>query len=78
MTQRIEEGDEVADRQTRRTPGSPPAGGAVYGLGLIGALVWFWRQADGIGGHLTAVLKAMVWPAFLVYAVFKALRQRES
>jgi hypothetical protein len=78
MTQRTEAGEEVADRQTRRTPASPPAGGAVYGLGLIGALVWFWRQADGVGGHLTAVLKAMVWPAFLVYAAFEALRQLDA
>lgn len=48
-------------------------GGAVYGLGLIGALVWFWQQADGVGEHLVGVLKAIVWPAFLVYDAFKAL-----
>jgi len=42
---------------------------------MIGALVWFWRQADGVGGHVTAVLKAVVWPAFLVYAAFRALRR---
>jgi len=58
-----------------RRPPAAPAGGAVYGLGMIGALVWFWRQADGVGGHVTAVLKAVVWPAFLVYAAFRALRR---
>ena len=42
---------------------------------MIGALVWFWRQADGVGGHVAAVLKAIVWPAFLVYAAFRALRR---
>jgi hypothetical protein len=46
---------------------------AVYGLGLIGAYVWFWQQADGLGEHVFAVLKALVWPAFLVYEAFKAL-----
>jgi hypothetical protein len=50
----------------------------VYGLGLIGALVWYWRQAEGPGAHLTGVLKATVWPAFLVYEVFKALHDRGS
>ena len=39
---------------------------AVYGLGLIGALVYFWQQADSFGGYLLAILRALVWPAFLV------------
>jgi hypothetical protein len=30
---------------SERTPASAPCGGAVYGLGLIGALIWFWQQA---------------------------------
>ena len=58
----------------RRRSGSPPcSGGAVFGLGWIGALVWFWQQADGRGEHLVGILKAFVWPAFLVYEAFKAL-----
>lgn len=51
----------------------PGAGGAVYGLGLIGALVWFWSLADSFGDHVLAVLKAIVWPALLVYRAFKGL-----
>ena len=47
--------------------------GAVYGLGFIGAAVWFWQQADGTGERLLGVLKAIVWPALLVHDVFKAL-----
>jgi len=49
-------------------------GGAVYGLGLIGALVyyiqtstWFW---DGVYG----VFRALVWPAFLVYGALHSLK----
>jgi hypothetical protein len=37
-------------------------------------LVWFWQQAIGVGEHVVGVLKACVWPAFLVYDAFKALR----
>jgi hypothetical protein len=48
-------------------------GGAFYFLGFIGAVVWFWKQATGFGEHLVAVLKALVWPAFLVYEAFQAL-----
>ena len=28
------------------------------GLGLIGALVWYWQQAEDGGEHVVAVLKA--------------------
>ena len=66
-------GDEETQERTRRKTQSASCGGAVYGLGLIGALVWFWRQAHTPGEHATGVLKAIVWPAFLVYHAFKAL-----
>ena len=62
----------MKDQRGQRTPRSAPCGGAVYGLGLIGALVWFWQQASGIGEHVVGLLKAFVWPAFLVYEAFKA------
>ena len=45
----------------------------MYGLGMIGALIWYWRQADSPRGRVLAVLKAFVWPALLVYGVLEAL-----
>ena len=57
-----------------RRAATPSGGGAVYGLGLIGAVIWFWQQADGVGEHVVGLLQALVWPAFLVYDAFKALR----
>lgn len=64
----------TTDRPSSQARTPPPAGGAIYGLGLVGALVWFWRQADGVGGHFLGVLKAIVWPAILVHDAFKTLR----
>lgn len=60
-------------RSTRSSTSGAAGGGAVYGLGLIGALVFFWQQADSFWQYVLAVLKALVWPAFLVYDAFQAL-----
>jgi hypothetical protein len=60
-------------RQRSVSQASAGGGNAVYGLGLIGALVFLWQQADSSGEYLLAILKALVWPAFLVYEVFQGL-----
>ena len=41
--------------------------GVMYGLGFIGALVFYVQQATGFWSGVLGVLKALVWPAFLVY-----------
>ena len=45
--------------------------GAVYGLGFIGAAVYFIAHASGFWMGVLGLLKAIVWPAFLVYEAFK-------
>ncbi len=56
---------------TRNTP--PAGGGAVYGLGMIGALAYFIGTAESGRDYVLAVGKAVVWPALLVYRAFKVL-----
>jgi len=46
---------------------SQHSGSAVYGLGLIGAAVYFVGSATTFWLGVLGVLKALVWPAFLVY-----------
>jgi hypothetical protein len=59
-----------ADKRGRHY--GPGGGGeAVYGLGLIGALVYYIQQADGFWDGVLGVLKALVWPAFLVFELLK-------
>jgi len=48
-------------------------GGAVYGLGLIGALVFYLQQATTLSQGLLGVVKAILWPGFLIYKVFQLL-----
>jgi hypothetical protein len=51
--------------------GSRGGGDAVYALGTIGSLVYYVQQAHGIWLITLAVLKAVVWPAFVVYDLLK-------
>jgi hypothetical protein len=65
-------------KRRRKPPNGQQGGGAVYGLGLIGALVWYWRQAEEPSDFVVGVLKALVWPAFLVYKAFEVLQSLAS
>ncbi len=49
------------------------SGGAVYGLGFIGAAVFYIKQAATLGAGIIGFLKALVWPAFLVHGLLKFL-----
>jgi hypothetical protein len=40
---------------------------AVYGLGFIGAAIYYIMAATTFWGGVIGVLKAIVWPAFLVF-----------
>ena len=48
-------------------------GGVVWFLGMIGALVFYIQQAHGFWGVVVGILKAIVWPAFVVYDLLKHL-----
>jgi hypothetical protein len=47
--------------------------GAVYGLGLIGAAIYYIGAATTFGMGLLGFLKALVWPVFLVMEALKSL-----
>lgn len=42
-------------------------GGGIYFLGFIGAAVYYIQQSTTFWTGVLAILKAIVWPAFLVY-----------
>jgi hypothetical protein len=45
--------------------------GFAYFLAMIGAAVYWVQQASGFGEVVVALLKALVWPSFLVYDLLK-------
>jgi hypothetical protein len=50
------------------------SGGAVYGLGFIGACIYFIQHATSFWMGVLGILKAMVWPAYLVYSFLDLLK----
>jgi len=48
-------------------------GGSLYCAGAVGVAVYYIQQVHGFWPVIEAVLKAMVWPAFLLYHVFTML-----
>jgi len=60
-------------RRWRGRRGGGGGGGFAYFLGIIGAMVYYIRAADGFWDGVLGVLKALVWPAFLVYDLLKFL-----
>lgn len=53
--------------------GAAAGSGAIYGLGIFGAWVYFWQQADGFWEYVLAFFQGILWPAFMVYEAFSAL-----
>jgi hypothetical protein len=47
--------------------------GFVFFLTIIGAAVYYVQNSEGFWGFILALLKALVWPAFVTYDVLKLL-----
>jgi hypothetical protein len=48
-------------------------GGAIYALGIFGAWVYFWQQADSFWEYVLVLFQGLLWPAWMVYEAFSAL-----
>ena len=53
--------------------GSNGCAGAVYGLGFIGALIYFIQNADGFWAGVLGILQAIIWPVLVVYKLLESL-----
>ncbi|MCL5667124.1 MAG: hypothetical protein M1383_05140 [Patescibacteria group bacterium] len=50
------------------------ASGGIYGLAFIGALVYYIQHAQTFWMGALGVLKALIWPAMLVYKLLESLK----
>lgn len=51
----------------KHSSGGGQGSGIIYILGFIGAAVYYFELSTGFWPGVLAFLKALVWPAFLVY-----------
>jgi len=47
--------------------------GAVYGLGFLGAVIYYISTATSFGVGLLGFIKAIFWPGFLIFELLKFL-----
>jgi hypothetical protein len=60
---------------SKSSKGAAAGGGALYGLGVFGALFYYWQQANAFWEYVWAIFpKAIFWPAYMVYEGFRALK----
>jgi len=52
--------------------------GAVYGLGLIGAWVYYIGRASSFQEGVAGFFKGLVWPAFMVYELLDFLNKNDE
>ncbi|MEM6997737.1 MAG: hypothetical protein AAF413_02380 [Patescibacteria group bacterium] len=63
--------DESDNKKSKSKSSSSHGGSGLYFVGFIGALIYWMQYADGFGSVLTGVLKALVWPAYIVYKLLE-------
>lgn len=61
------------ERQKTRVVYKGAASAPIYGLGFIGALIYYLGHATTFWIGVLGFLKAIVWPAMLVYELLKYL-----
>lgn len=49
------------------------SGGCAYGLGFLGAAIYYISTATSFWAGVLGFFKALVWPAFLVFELMKSL-----
>lgn len=66
--------EEVEEKKSKKCKCYGGGGGAFYGLGFVGALIYYFQGVSTFGGAVVAFVKALVWPAFLIFKVFAMLK----
>jgi len=58
--------------KTKAPRASHGTAGALYFVGFIGSLVYWWQAAANFGAVATGLLKSLVWPSYIVYKLLES------
>jgi hypothetical protein len=64
------------EQQKPSVTGSGGGGSPGYGIGMIGAWVYYFKRATTTQQRVQAFFKGLVWPAFLVYDLLVFLEKK--
>lgn len=60
------------NKKKKKSGSDHASSGSLYFVGSIGSLVYWLQAAVGFGAVVTAFLKAMTWPAYIVYKLLES------
>jgi hypothetical protein len=71
----VKKGGKMTTQEKQKPVAVRPGGGAdaVYGIGMIGAWVFYFKRAETTQERIRAFFKGIVWPAFLVHDLLEFL-----
>lgn len=61
-------------KDCKKPHASHAAGSGIYGLAFVGAAVYFLQHSVTFWAGVVGILKALVWPALLVYKLLEFLK----
>jgi hypothetical protein len=70
----VESGAKKMKCKTCHHHGGGGGSGAIYGLGVIGALFYFLQNANSLVTVIVGIGKAIFWPAILMYQLLSYLK----
>ena len=69
-----ENGTSEKPRRNKKSANTCGASGGVYGMAFIGAAIYFIQHAATFWMGVLGILKAIIWPAILVYKLLEYLK----
>jgi len=65
---------EIHSKKCNCHGGHGGSGGAIYGLGVIGALFYFLKGAATFGAVVMGIGKSIFWPALMIFKLLTLLQ----
>ena len=69
-----QENSSKKEHKSRKRTGGGSSSDAVYGMALIGSAIYFIQHAATFWEVVLGILKAIVWPAIVIYKLLDFLK----